>query len=289
MLSFPELVAHLDFRDNAVRPHKGIYLGNNFQVAGGIFGGSATDVREQPEVRTYVPIAHGLTFATRASVGFLWTSNYAKDWQTELENSAVTSTPLGPGASPAAVAAQQAARTQLGHDSQIMYFRGFFSGGPSTNRGFPILGVAPHGVVPFLNPATAAQQVQFSCDPGRPGFNAESCFLPVGGFTLWEFQNEIRADISGPLSAAFFCDMGDVSPNAADIRFGYLHLSCGVGAAYDTPVGPIRVDIGYRIQPLQILGFKNETDAANANPVNGMQPTILGVPLAIAIGIGQAY
>jgi hypothetical protein len=26
-----------------------------------------------------------------------------------------------------------------------MYFRGFFSGGPSSNRGVPLRGVAPHG------------------------------------------------------------------------------------------------------------------------------------------------
>jgi outer membrane protein assembly factor BamA len=201
----------------------------------------------------------------------------------------VTSTPLGPNATPAEVAVQQAARTQLVHDEQIMYFRGFFSGGSSTNRGFPILGVSPHGVVPFLNAATAAQQVAFNCNPNQPGFNAQSCFLPVGGFTLWEFQNEIRADIAGPLSAALFCDMSDVSPSENDIRLSYLHLSCGIGAAYDTPVGPIRVDIGYRVQPLQVLGYKDETAAFNANPVNGEQPTILGVPLAIAIGIGQAY
>ena len=94
-LSFPELVTHLDFRDNAVRPHSGIYLGNTFQVAGGIFGGTATDVRVQPEVRTYLPMAHGLTFATRASVGFLWSSNYGKNWNGELENSAAS--PRAPG------------------------------------------------------------------------------------------------------------------------------------------------------------------------------------------------
>jgi outer membrane protein insertion porin family/translocation and assembly module TamA len=170
-----------------------------------------------------------------------------------------------------------------------MYFRGFFSGGPTTNRGFPLLGISPHGVIPFLNPATASQQVQFQCDPMQPGFDANRCYLPVGGFTLWELQNEVRADISGPLSGAVFCDMSDVSPSVVDIRPSHLHLSCGAGAAYDTPVGPIRADIGYRVQPLQVVGYRSEVDAARADPVNGVQPTILGVPLAVAIGIGQAF
>ncbi len=284
-LSYPELVTNLDFRDNAVHPHSGIYIGNKFQVAGGIFGGSATDVRVQPEVRTYVPVARGVTFATRASVGFLWASSYGRDWNHELEDSAATTA--------ASSATAFGPRSTLERDVEIMYFRGFFSGGPTTNRGYPILGVAPHAVVPFLNPATASQQVFQSCDPGQRGFDATRCYLPVGGFTLWELQNELRATLAGPLSGAVFCDMSDVSPHEGDIRLSHLHLSCGLGAAYDTPVGPIRVDIGYRIPPLQVLGFKNERDAADVTKggdlVNGLPPTILGIPIALAIGIGQAF
>jgi outer membrane protein insertion porin family/translocation and assembly module TamA len=290
-LSYPELVARLDFRDGPVNPHQGIFLGTTFQVAGHIFGGSASDLRIQPEVRTYVPITHGLTFATRASVGFLWSSNYGKDWHNELENSAETTTAM-----PITDPVVRARRSTLERDVEIMYFRGFFSGGPTTNRGYPILGVSPHGVVPFLNPGTASRQVLVGCDPAQPGFDAtaaQRCYLPVGGFTLWEFQNELRAEIAGPLSGAVFCDMSDVSPQENDIRLGHMHLSCGIGAAYATPVGPIRVDIGYRIQPLQVLGFKNESDAQDptrgGDRSNGLPPTIFGVPIALAIGIGEAF
>src|SRR5580698_5235933 len=38
ILSFPQLVTHIDLRDSSVRPHKGIYIGNTLQVAGGPFG-----------------------------------------------------------------------------------------------------------------------------------------------------------------------------------------------------------------------------------------------------------
>ena len=187
---------------------------------------------------------------------------------------------------------------QLQRDIETMYFRGFFSGGSNTNRGFPLFGVSPYGVVPFLNPATAANQVSLGCDPSVPGYNASQCFIPVGGSTLWELSNELRIQVAGPFSLAAFCDMGDVSPNQADVRLTHLHLSCGLGGRYDTPVGPIRFDIGYRIQPLQVIPFRNEVAAAaasgavdgvNPSPVNGTPPTIFGLPVALSIGIGEAF
>jgi hypothetical protein len=43
------------------------------------------------------------------------------------------------------------------------------------------------------------------------------------------------------------------------------------------------------VQPLQVLGFRSETAASNADPVNGLQPTIFKIPVALAVGIGQAF
>jgi hypothetical protein len=102
----------------------------------------------------------------------------------------------------------------------------------------------------------------------------------------------VRFDISGPLGAATFCDAGDAAPGQAQIRLSHLHLSCGAGGRYDTPVGAIRLDIAYRIQPLQVLGYPNEQAAANADPRNGVQPTLFGwnnVPVAISFGIGESF
>lgn len=289
IILYPDLIAHLDFRDDRDHPHSGFYLGNDLQIAGGVFGGGPRDVREQPEVRTYVPLGPKVTFASRASVGFLVASNYGNVVQEHL-NDEVT-------------AANEQSRVS---DIETVFFRGFFSGGPTSNRGFPLRGVAPHGIVPFLNPATASQQAATSCDPQAPGYDSNStatatnCSIPIGGFTLWELSNEVRFQIKGPISGATFCDMGDVSPRQLGqpqaFRLDHLHLSCGVGGRYNTPVGPLRVDIGYRVQPLQVLGYANETAAYNADHSNGVQPTFFGgsslgsgIPIAIAIGIGEAY
>ena len=289
VLGYPQLVTNLDFRDNPIKPHKGIYLGNSFQFAGAmVTPNTPRDLRIQPEIRTYIPIGRHLTFATRGSLGFLFNLNYAQNWQSELLFSPEP---------------KQLPRLEqnLQSDIETMYFRGFFSGGPSTNRGFPLLGVSPYGVVPFLNPQTASQQVALNCVPTAKAYNAEQCFIPVGGPTLWELSNELRLQVSGPFSIATFADMGDVSPNTADIRLSHLHLSVGLGMRYDTPVGPIRLDVGYRVQPLQVVGSSSATTAASSSgslasqlsggpsPINGVPPTIFGAPIALSIGIGEAF
>ena len=270
LILYPDLLMQLDLRDDRNHPHKGIFLGNDLQVA---FGGTAHDVKIQPEIRTYVPLGKKVTFATRATIGLMFPENYGDIVENHLADT------FG-------------SRADRVHDIETVFFRGFFSGGPNSNRGFPIRGVGPYGEVPFLNPVTAAEQVQTSCDPNSKSYVPNVCLIPIGGFTLWEFSNEVRFVIAGPLSGAAFCDMSDVSPHVADIRPSHLHLSCGLGARYDTPVGPIRLDVGYRIQPLQVLGSANDVIAHSRDPTEGDSPAlarIFGVPLAIAIGIGEAY
>jgi len=263
VIAYPELVNRLEFVDNRSHPHEGIAFANTFQIAGGPFGGNARDVKLEPEAKVYIPL------------GFLWSTNYGGTIKNgELDTPSSASTP-GP------------TLAERVTDIETVLFRGLYSGGPSSNRGYPIRGVSPHGVVPFLNPSTASQQVASSCTPSASGTvpNPAVCEIPIGGFTLWEWSNELRIHVTGPFSTAVFCDMGDVSPNENDIRLGYLHLSCGVGVRYDTPVGPIRLDIGYRINGLQVLGKQSTEQQAE----NGVQPTILGLPLAFDFGIGEAY
>jgi outer membrane protein assembly factor BamA len=278
LLSYPQLITTFDFRDSTVHPHAGLYLSNDLQVAG--LGGSATDLRVQPEVRGYVPLSRNITLAARGSVGLLFAQNYGDYVQHHLTET-VADLPIA--------GAQQRAFGAVDRDIEIVYFRGFFSGGPSSNRGFPLRGIAPHGVVPFLNPASASTQVALNCVPGRSGYNQAECSVPIGGFTLWEASLETRFEVSGGLGAAIFCDAGDVSAQQADVRLLHLHLSCGAGARYDTPVGPIRLDVGYRVPFLQVLGFANEADVAAHDPTEGTQPAIFGVPIAISFGIGEAF
>jgi outer membrane protein insertion porin family/translocation and assembly module TamA len=268
LLSFPQLIAQLDFRDNTVHPHAGFAANLDVQVAGGPFGGTATDLRVAPEVQGYVPIARGVTLAVDASFGALFPGNYGQS----VEQPSL----LNPPANPSNL------------DVGTMYFRGLFAGGASSNRGYPVRGVAPHGFVGFLNPSTASMQVANQCATATSISTNPECASPIGGFTQWEASVEVRFQISGPFGAAVFCDAGDVSqyvlPHPNALRFDYLHMSCGAGGRYDTPVGPIRLDIGYRIPGLQIVGKDPATD-----PTFGVPPAIFNIPLAVAFGIGEAF
>jgi outer membrane protein assembly factor BamA len=107
------------------------------------------------------------------------------------------------------------------------------------------------------------------------------CRTPTGGFTLWEASVELRVDVVGQLSAATFCDASDVSGKRFHFRLTHLHLSCGLGARYGTPVGPLRLDVGYRIPGAQVLGGPDPSEREPA--------TFLGAPLAISLGVGEAF
>jgi len=252
VISYPEIELKVDLRDSRVKPRKGVYLGSSFQLAG--VGGDARDFKVQPEARGYIPLGRRFVLAARAAVGFLFPQNYG---------SAVYGDPNALGLRERTL------------DFQLVYFRGLFSGGPSSNRGYAARAVSPYGDVGFLTPDAERLKLDNPCSQGA------DCRVPTGGFSLWEASIELRADIVGPLSAATFCDASDVSPNRGDLRLAHLHLSCGLGVRYDTPVGPIRLDAGYRIPGLQVIGglTKDEKEPS----------LLLGAPIAIALGVGEAF
>jgi outer membrane protein insertion porin family/translocation and assembly module TamA len=261
LVSYVDLQTNFDFRDDRVKPHAGVYVGNELQLAGGVLGGDAQDVRVQPQARGYIPIG-AATFALRGVLGFVFPANYGDSLQL-----------APPGEAPPGTD-----RAAWIRDLQVAYFRGFFSGGASSNRGYPIWGAGPHGPVPFFTPGIAVQQIRNECVPGGPGYDATRCAVPIGGLTLWESSAELRYPLTAQLEEATFCDASDVELGRAQLRFGDPHLSCGLGFRYETPVGPIRLDVAYRLPGL------------NPRPGDPNYPgDVLGLPIGVAFGIGEAY
>jgi translocation and assembly module TamA len=72
--------------------------------------------------------------------------------------------------------------------------------------------------------------------------------VPLGGLSMLEGSVEMRHAIYKGLTGALFADFGDVSlrsfhPPIANLKFGF-----GPALMYTTPVGPLRVDLGFPLQ-----------------------------------------
>lgn len=263
LVSYPELLGTLDLRDDQIAPREGFFASASVQVAG--FGGDARDLKLRLEARGYVPVGSDLTVALRSTAGVLFPDNYGDSLR-----------PTADGDLP-----PPGDRASWVEDAQLQVIRGFYSGGPTSNRGYALRGVGPHGAIPFFDPSLGPDELAAKCQPDSPDFSAGVCLLPLGGLTLWEASLELRFALKGPLSGVAFCDASDVSPSQADFRFDRLHLSCGPGLRYETPIGPLRLDVGYRIPDMQVLGDDRRGEGAPGE--------IWGLPIAIHIGVGEAF
>lgn len=121
-----------------------------------------------------------------------------------------------------------ASRIQLGaingqgnDPTQVPFSKKFFLGGATSIRGWGRFEVSPLG---------------------RSG-------LPIGGNTMLAFSSELRLSTSGNLGGVLFLDGGNVWANDWDIRVQDLRYAVGPGLRYQTPVGPIRFDLGYQLNP----------------------------------------
>lgn len=260
-VSFPELVTTLSFVDDPVDTHSGFTLSNSLQVAGHIFGGNVSDVRVAPEIKGYLPVKKAV-LAARLGFGFLFPTDYGRvafrggrDYDAR---------------DPGVIA-----------DQQKLLFRAFYSGGPNSNRGYSYRGVGPQGPIGFLLPTG------LNCNANEAEPLPAGCILPIGGLTLWEASIEARIPfpISVPLSGVIFVDASDLTSHIGVIRTDAPHLSPGVGLRYMTPVGPIRLDVGYRVP-----GAQQPTSSDTSSNYAAPPKELFGFfPGAVHLAIGQAY
>ena len=109
----------------------------------------------------------------------------------------------------------------------------FFNGGTSRVRGF------------------GRQQL----GPKRPQFRADGEFdefVPTGGRVSTTLNAEIRQDFNALFQGfglAFFLDAGQVWENITDGLGRSLQYAAGGGVRYDSPIGPVRLDVGYILNP----------------------------------------
>jgi len=214
LLSFLEQRVVWDRRDNPLEPKTGYYAAFAVQEGGGPLA-SFGYLRMFPDLRGYVTPGDGrLTLAAKVRFGTL-----IPFWNRGQTSGAPTSPVV--------------AR--------------FYSGGADM-RGFNSRRLSPMLIVP---------QTRFyrngDLDPRADG-SVQGEALPIGGNGLFEGSLEARWRAGDKLILALFLDTGFVSENSLSIdAFKQMQYAVGFGIRYPTIVGPIRVDLAYRLNVGPVL------------------------------------
>jgi len=184
LLSYFEQRVAWDGRDDPVESHRGYWAGLSVQEGINPRNTGYRYLRFLPELRGFVPLGRGTTLAARARIGAL--------------------VPVKEQGDPPIVAR-------------------FFSGGPTSMRGYTTRNLGPKDV------------------------NG----VPIGGNGLAEGSVEVRQRLPGALSGVLFVDAGQVAGEGASptayreaLRLGALEWAVGFGLRYATPLGPARLDVG---------------------------------------------
>jgi outer membrane protein assembly complex protein YaeT len=74
--------------------------------------------------------------------------------------------------------------------------------------------------------------------------------LPVGGTSMLAFTSELRTMLTGNLGGVLFLDGGNVWISSFAQNLSGLRWDVGPGLRYQTPIGPIRFDFGYQLNPI---------------------------------------
>jgi hypothetical protein len=104
-------------------------------------------------------------------------------------------------------------------------------------------------IPPVCTPEAVADR---TCDPGEL---ADGAFFPraTGGSYLLEGNVEYRFAFGGEFQGVAFLDFGQVWREGGGVSLGDVELTPGIGVRYFSPVGPIRVDLGYRFRGAERL------------------------------------
>ncbi|HEY8020858.1 MAG TPA: BamA/TamA family outer membrane protein, partial [Thermoanaerobaculia bacterium] len=130
--------------------------------------------------------------------------------------------------------------------SNVFIDERFFGGGATTHRAYPLdlLGIRGESLI---------------LPPGG------SHYQPIGGNGLLLFNLDYRFPIAGAFGGVVFVDSGNVWADWRDIRLPQLKTGTGLGARWNSPIGPLTVTIGWKLDrdknesasPVVFLNFGN--------------------------------
>lgn len=209
-------------------PTSGYYVNMTLEGAGVSTGSDYQYVRFNVDAADFEPVAPGLVLGVRFRTGFV-----------------------------EAVGRQPFRRVRPG-ETVIHPRKRFFAGGPQSVRGFeqnllgPTVlvlesrdcrgrGVFDGGFEPTREDLVTCARDVAAADTASPGSVFEE--RPAGGDAAFEANFELRARLSDQFTVVGFMDVGQVWVDISELESPVV--SPGVGLRFSSPVGPLRLDIGY--------------------------------------------
>lgn len=115
----------------------------------------------------------------------------------------------------------------------------FFAGGGTTLRGFAIDQAGPIRYVPFCQ--------------GNSTTDCPTVAIPIGGNQLFIINSELRypIPIMSNLGGVVFYDGGNVYNDMLHTFVDQYTNTIGIGLRYNTPIGPVRFDVGQNLDPVK--------------------------------------
>jgi outer membrane protein insertion porin family len=218
-----------DRRDNSANPTRGIYNTVDVGVAGSFFGSQRNFARILLRNATYYRIGPHIVLARQTRLGII--------------------EPFATGS--------------LDKNDDVPLAERFFGGGADSLRAFSYNQAGPRDIG---TPVTA----------GGPASPATG--FPLGGNALLFNNVELRFPLLGEnIQGVLFYDIGNVYSSLSNISFRYHQRNLqdfdyaaqapGFGLRYKTPVGPLRVDLAYSLNPPAFNGFSGTpTELLQCNP-----------------------
>jgi outer membrane translocation and assembly module TamA len=227
-----------DHRDNPADAHSGFWNTLDVGYASKYFGSQRTFARILGRNATYTSLSRNLVLARQTQLG------------------AILPFDLAPGTS--------------SFDAIPLPER-FYGGGGISMRGFGDNQAGPRDI------GTANEL------PG-PVITPPTGF-PIGGNALFFNNVELRFPLLGPnISGVIFEDMGNIYTTFSDISLRYTQVSrqntnyavqaAGFGIRYKTPLGPVRVDLSWVLNPTRYTGFST---SESYQQLLACTPTDIGV------------
>jgi outer membrane protein assembly factor BamA len=236
-----------DSRNDVLDPERGTLVGVDATLAARALGSENGFVKTFAQAFWYqrLPGASPLTVVVGARLGL------AEGFERLAEQVDASGAPvLGPDGQPVQILVDDVPARER-----------FFAGGGTTVRGFVLDRLGTCAAAPVCNPESDTLS-----DLG----------FPTGGNGLIVLNLELRTAYWKGLSGVGFVDAGNVFKRANQIALDELRPAVGFGLRFRSPIGPVRGDLGFNLNPRTLPGSELGTQVRERG-------------LVFHISLGQAF